>query len=99
MVPVFDPVILIADGDDGTASAVAALTQGVKAVAYDQAVDVASLGLDADSAVIASAWNLRFTADYQSEKSGRPFDGGSWNGILGDCIRDDDAAALAGTST
>lgn len=89
VIALFDPVILIADGDDTTVSAVTGVVPGVRAVAYDQPMDVEALGLDEASAVIASGWNLRFTADYQSEKASRPQDGESWN-LLGDCVVNDE---------
>jgi hypothetical protein len=91
IIAVFDPVILIGDGDDTTVTAVSAITPGVRAVGYDHPVDVESLGLDEASAFIASGWNTRFNADYEAEKASRPGDGESWT-MLGDCVMNDEEA-------
>ncbi|MDT0452063.1 hypothetical protein [Streptomyces hesseae] len=87
---VFDPVILMADGTDETITALNQLGQGVRALSTDAPLDIAPLGLDEDSALVASAWNLRFDPDYQSAKAARPRDGDDWDTSDGCALLDEE---------
>ena len=90
-VTAFDPYLLIADGDQQTIAAIRELSQGVRAVSSDAALDTSSLNLDADTALVASAWNLQFDPDYQAAKENRSDDFESW-GLQGSCIIDESEA-------
>ena len=88
LVALFDPVAVVAEGDESVQSALSALQgNGVLATDTDGSLDPASLQLTDDQALLVSAWTGTFSADVQDATANRFRDGDGW-GFLDSCVID-----------
>jgi len=90
VISIYDPAVLLVDGDDTTHDAVAALKgAGVLELSdLDSALDASQLGLDDESAAAVDAWNLRQDPSFIDAMNNRPRDGEDWETPPDGCVQD-----------